>query len=74
MTNSRHHSFKRFDRCPPRQEMVPWMIPNPILDVDSKPYRDLVLVVNAISSFDFGIYLFACQSYRTAGQVSDINE
>jgi len=33
---------------------------NPILDVDSKPYRDLILA-NAISLFDFRIYLFACQ-------------
>ena len=71
MTNARH---KRFDRCPPRQEMVPWMISNPILDIDSKPYRDLVLVANAISLFDFGIHLFACQSYQTTGQISDISE
>jgi hypothetical protein len=46
---------------------------NPILDVDSKPYRDLILA-NAISLFDFRIYLFACQCaiLGRQGRVTDV--
>ena len=46
---------------------------NPILDVDTKPYRDLILA-NAISLFDFRIYLFACQCaiLGRQGRVTDV--
>ena len=46
---------------------------NPILDIDSKPYRDLILA-NAISLFDFRIYLFACQCaiLGRQGRVTDV--
>ena len=46
---------------------------NPILNVNSKPYRDLILA-NAISLFDFRIYLFACQCaiLGRQGRVTDV--
>ena len=49
-----------------------------MFDINTKPYRDLVLVANAISLFDFGILsvrlLTRDPHIGRRGRVMDVNE
>ena len=49
-----------------------------MFDVNSKPYRGLVLVANAISLFDFGILSVRLSTrdphIGRRGRVTDVNE